>query len=1272
MKFGVSFLVTALCALQCLAQRSVPQQVDHPTALWPAKFGDAVAVSGDTMIVGALEDNVWGISNQGSAHIYHWTGVAWAFEATLSAADGAENDYFGYSVAISGDTVIVGVAGDNFGANVNQGSAYVFVRSDTTWTQQAKLTAADGANSDQFGISVALDGDTALVGANYTEIDGTAYQGSAYVFFRSGTSWMQQAKLTAADGSLYDVLGVSIALDGDTAVVGAIGDQMYRGSAYIFERSGATWTQQAKLNAADSTPYDFFGHAVALSGDTAVVTAFADDVGTASDQGSAYVFIRTGTSWTQQAQLIASGGAASDQFGDSVAISRGPAVDTVVVGASNSAISANSSQGSASIFTRSGATWTQQLQINAAAGEAGDRFGSSVAISGNKIAVGVPFNDSLTGSVFVYSRIGDSWVAPDTQILASDGAASDFFGRSASVSGDYAVVGANLRDVGGNNAQGAAYVYKRSGHQWIQQAVLVALDGATGDNFGQSVSISGDTIVVGADRNDHGGAGNVERGAAYVFTRSGMSWTQQAKLIAPDAANNDQFGFSVAVDANTAVVGSYLNDVGANNNQGSAYIYLRTGTTWAFVAQLTAADGAAGDYFGFSVAISGNTFLAGAYFDNVGANVDQGSAYVFTKFGFTWSQQAKLTASDGAATDDFGWSVSLSGDTALVGAIAVDVNGQNASGAAYAFTRSGTVWTQQQRIVPPDPTANDNFGFAVALSGNAAIIGSPLKDISGNTNQGAVSIFTRVGTRWFYQFEVVDPNGTANSSFGRAIGLSAGTAFVGAPNQTLGANTNQGSARALDVPYDDCRGTYNETYSTGHLTLSDALFFAPPETVLTATETAFRYGGSANTTASNTVAIQSSGDIHAGFYRIFLLGGASSLSVPAGRTISIFGDFFIYPSASVSVTADSFLLGSRAALTVRTNSSIAIDAASSHLEGHTTVESGSSLSFSGSMQNIGPVTALAGASLSAGGTVTNIDVTTLTDASITTPLFFNRAELITLGACGVNGSFTNNASATTLISSGTLTVSGTLVNNGIITGEICVPCSQSASTLPPNLTVEGDLLQSEFAGLVMPFPNSFVRVAGDFDAASSSSATFDLSLATLEMNGTAPEQTLEAMSRNEGPASIGLNPSLPGHFPIGTLEVASGATVRLVDNHDNDTLGQAACEAIYVNELRINSGARLINTGCAKIYYNALINSGTVDVPANLIAIGTQPCLGDLNGDLLVEDADFVIFLSGYNILDCFDPFMPSGCPADLNADGAVDDADFVVFVAAYDTLVCP
>lgn len=258
-------------------------------------------------------------------------------------------------MTIDGDTVVVGATGDDFGALNSLGSAYVFTRNGSTWAQQTKLTSGDTSSSeltgDQFGTSVSVSNNTILVRVGFDSIGASAYQGSAYVFVRSGTAWSQQTRLIAADGASGDGFGRSSAISGDTIIVASLSDDIgansNQGSAYIYLRTGATWTQQAKITANDDAAQDFFGNSVAIDRNTAIISSTQDTVGANAVQGSAYLFIRNGTIWTQADQFTASDGVVSDGLGTSVGISGGNAI----VGATGDDIGSNSAQWSAYIFT---------------------------------------------------------------------------------------------------------------------------------------------------------------------------------------------------------------------------------------------------------------------------------------------------------------------------------------------------------------------------------------------------------------------------------------------------------------------------------------------------------------------------------------------------------------------------------------------------------------------------------------------------------------------------------------------------------------------------------------------------------------------------------------------------------------------------------------------------------------------------------------------------------------------------------------------------------
>ncbi|HUU85723.1 MAG TPA: FG-GAP repeat protein [Phycisphaerae bacterium] len=376
----------------------------------------------------------------------------------------------------------------------------------------------------------------------------------------------------------------------------------------------------AELRAADGVTRDYFGRAVAISGDTVVIGAYLDD-DNGTDSGSAYVFRFDGSKWVQQAKLWAFDGAPDDWFGYSVAVSG----NVTVIGADRDN-DLGSKSGSAYVFRFDGSKWVPEAKLLPADGAAGDHFGKSVAVSGDTIVIGVPFDDDKgtdCGAAYVYHYDGWGWVQ-QAKLRASDGAIDDLFGYiySVAISGNTIVVGAQSDDDHGP-ASGSAYVFRYDGNAWVEQAKLTASDGAARDAFGFSVAVSGDIVVIGADRNDDNGP---DSGSAYVFRYNASSWVEEAKLLASDGGPGHKFGYCVPISGNTVVIGAYLDDdKGAGS--GSAYLYRFDGFSWVEEAKLLASDGAADDWFGYSVAVSGDTAVIGAFrHDDNGP--DSGSAYI--------------------------------------------------------------------------------------------------------------------------------------------------------------------------------------------------------------------------------------------------------------------------------------------------------------------------------------------------------------------------------------------------------------------------------------------------------------------------------------------------------------------------------------------------------------------------------------------------------------------------------------------------------------------
>jgi len=375
-------------------------KLTSPTIRAENKFGSAVATFGSTAVIGSPFSSMSGPFD-GSVYVYTGSGSTWTEQARLVPDDPANVDFNGWAVDISGDTIIEGSYGNN-AAGVDSGAAYIFARTGTTWAQQSKLVPADASTGDGIGYSVAVDGDTAVVSSVADDPLGTD-SGSAYVFTRTGTSWTQQAKLVPSDGTSEDNFGTWVALDGDTLVVGAAADDdgsaVEAGSAYVFSRAGTVWTEQAKLVAPAPSTGDQFGYGVAVAGDVVAVGApFAETAGVGS--GRMYVFRRTGTAWSLVAELSASDAAAGDRFGTAVATNG----SSIVIGAPYDG-AAGTQRGSVYVFNRVGNNWNETTKLVPLDNDVGDQFGISVAIS-SSVIIGVHNDDDAgnnSGSAYVFA-----------------------------------------------------------------------------------------------------------------------------------------------------------------------------------------------------------------------------------------------------------------------------------------------------------------------------------------------------------------------------------------------------------------------------------------------------------------------------------------------------------------------------------------------------------------------------------------------------------------------------------------------------------------------------------------------------------------------------------------------------------------------------------------------------------------------------------------------------------------------------------------------------
>jgi hypothetical protein len=826
----------------------------------------SVAISGDTIVIGAELDCEWGeLWYAGAAHVFRYNGSTWTEEQKLTASDAGFGYRFGCSVAISGDTIVVGAEED--GDRYASGSAYVFRRSGSIWAEEQKLTPSDAREGDEFGGAVAISGDTVVVGAAWYWTDDPA--GAVYVFERSGGTWNQIQKLTSSDPAEGDRFGMAVLISGDTIIAGSPWDTDsggHPGSAYIFSRNGNTWSQQQMLTASDAVTSDLFGCSLAISGDTLVVGASG-----AEPSGAAYVFSRGPDAWTEKQKLarydayltmtraetgfsvavcddtIVTGAPFVNVFfGEDtywedtvweagVAFVFGPAPPPLVAIAALDSHKAEGNSGTTEYtFTvsRSGDS-SGTATLHYAITGAGDSPADAADFGGTLPAGNVTFQPGETSQTVTVLINGDLMEEDDEQfaVILTDPAGSvaitaafatatilnddvcyhfqdkllpgdllqggEHVGYSVSVDGDWMVVGAPAQDVVAADA-GAAYVFRRSQQgtpddasddlwQWL--ATLVADDGETGDRFGASVTVSGDWVVIGSPGDDDRGT---DAGSAYVFHRSGNKWSQQGKLIASDAAENDQFGTSVAVAGNWIAVGApYRDDAGSNS--GAVYLFGNTGSGWTETHKLAASNETEGDCFGASAAISGDWIVVGAPLGDTGG-WDSGSAYIFHFDGENWWERQALNANDAAYQDSFGVSLAIQGGTIVVGALYGDSATPDA-GSAYVFCRNdqGTpeyleddIWDWQATLAASDAEGDDRFGASVAIDGSTIIVGAPGDEISGSPgttaiDAGSAYVFRRAGTEWLESQKLTAPDAAEGDQFGFSVGISADSIVIGAP-----------------------------------------------------------------------------------------------------------------------------------------------------------------------------------------------------------------------------------------------------------------------------------------------------------------------------------------------------------------------------------------------------------------------------------------------------------------------------------------------------------
>lgn len=564
------------------------------------------------------------------------------------------------------------------------------------------------------------------------------------------------------------------------------------------------------------TPYEepmassFFGCSIDVDGDYAVVGAYGFD-GLA---GRAIVYHFNGTEWEREANLRASNYVSLDRFGYSVSIDG----DQIVVGARSNAF-----MGAAYVFSKPTTGWsdtTETAILTSSDLANNDNYGVSVAVSGDNIVVGADQDDdngSNSGSVYVFTKPGANWIdmTETAKLLPSDGSVNDNFGQSVAIDGDNVVVGSPT------NGAGASYVFTNPGTGWvnaIETAKLTTSDALSGDKFGSSVSIDGINIAAGSPGDDDNGSAS---GSVYVFTKQGANWinaTETAKLLASDGQADDNFGNAVDLKDGQIIVGaSQVDDNG--DNAGSAYIFEEPGTGWVNAtetAELSASNGVADDNHGYSVSVSGNHVLVGAFLVDQGAYTSTGAFYAYEKPGTTWvtavEDQIVLGIYYGAVRNLFGFSVAVQGKYSVVGAREdSELPGISGHGAIYVFEFDGSNWVKIAKLLLSNAQGSEKLGCSVDIDGNTIVAGA--------FNTGATYVYEKPTSGWADMTETAILTASDASSydeFGISVGISGDDIVVGARRKDVN-DTDEGAVYV----YTKTGNNWTNMTETAKLTASD-------------------------------------------------------------------------------------------------------------------------------------------------------------------------------------------------------------------------------------------------------------------------------------------------------------------------------------------------------------------------------------------------------------------------------------------------------------------
>ncbi|MBB5206869.1 InlB B-repeat-containing protein [Chiayiivirga flava] len=746
------------------------------------RLGTALAIDGDTAFIAST--GAYSHGTRGAVLVLQRSGGIWSETARLLPDPSDDVESFGQAIAVSGDTVVVSAPDAATAAGPDRGAVYVFVRDGAAWRRQARIDGGPGEFNAGFGSAVAVDGDVLLVGAPSTRVESIV-SGAVIEFRRNGESWSQTALLPPGLPGPNQRFGASIVLDGSLAAIGAPGfrdpDGQPRGGVFVFANDGAQWQHTQRLVGPGST--GLIGDRLSWNGETLLASELEEEgflsfrrngtnfdpglfvpkptsvhsfcnarlahtatlalVGCPADtdggigSGSALLYTRSGDTWVLRERLRADVPSSSSMFGRAVALSG----DAALIAAPSAFGPAGTESGIVHAYAVDAAdAFSPSTQIDSGTGPANDFFARSVAIDGNTAVVGVELDDTSdapnAGAAYVFVHDGAVWTL-EARLQAPAGTRGAWFGSDVAVDGDTLVVGERAR----GTLAGAAYVYRRNNGVWSLQQTLRATPVGAYEMFGTSVALQADRVVIGAP-----GVASTPFGRAYVFERVADVWQQQAVLRASDETSANRFGSDVALDGETVLVGALLADSPGMADTGAAYVFERDDGQWPQRARLAANDAKAGDLLGSGVALRGDEALLGALSAGpVGQR--SGAGYLFRRSGGVWVQQQRLSVASAPDGASVGRDVALGPHLLALGATRDPYSEQTPPGAVYLFGRDGEAFAPIGTLQPTDSRVRDGYGNAVALDGQTLLIGAP-------GSASADGTYPRAGAAWLHRLPV--------------------------------------------------------------------------------------------------------------------------------------------------------------------------------------------------------------------------------------------------------------------------------------------------------------------------------------------------------------------------------------------------------------------------------------------------------------------------------------------------------------------------------------